>query len=154
MPKTDTVVRVLDTLQKEYPDARVTLNFRNPLQLLIATILAAQCTDERVNRVTKDLFRKYRTAAEFGHPEVEAQAKAPLKDAAAVNATRYKLVEALSVFGLPLGTWSGGRRMCGLETLCSSGRTGRNGSAWRRSDSGGTHHTRDEAHAIGSSSAG
>jgi RRXRR protein/HNH endonuclease len=50
-----------------------------------------------------------RTAAEFGHPEVEAQAKAPLKDAAAVNATRYKLVEALSVFGLPLGTWSGGR---------------------------------------------
>jgi RRXRR protein/HNH endonuclease len=50
-----------------------------------------------------------RTAEEFGHPEVEAQAKAPLKDAAAVNATRYKLVEALSVFGLPLGTWSGGR---------------------------------------------
>ena len=49
------------------------------------------------------------TAAEFGHPEVEAQAKRPLGDAAAVNATRYALVEALRVLGLPIGTWSGGR---------------------------------------------
>jgi len=49
------------------------------------------------------------TAAEFGHPEVEAQAKTPLKDAAAVNATRYALVRALGVLGLPIGTWSGGR---------------------------------------------
>ena len=44
------------------------------------------------------------TAAEFGHPQVEAQAKRPLKDAAAVNATRFKLVEALRSFGLPIGT--------------------------------------------------
>jgi 5-methylcytosine-specific restriction endonuclease McrA len=50
-----------------------------------------------------------KTAAEWGHPEVEAQAKAPLKDTAAVNTTRYQLVEALGVFGLPLRTWSGGR---------------------------------------------
>ena len=49
------------------------------------------------------------TASEFGHPEVEARARAPLKDAAAVNASRYKLVEALRVFGLPLGIWTGGR---------------------------------------------
>ena len=49
------------------------------------------------------------TASEFGHPEVEARAKTPLKDAAAVNATRNKLVEALRVFGLPLGSWTGGR---------------------------------------------
>jgi hypothetical protein len=49
------------------------------------------------------------TAIEFGHPEVEAQAKRPLKDAAAVNATRFKLVEALRGCGLPLGTWTGGR---------------------------------------------
>jgi len=49
------------------------------------------------------------TASEFGHPEVEVRAKAPLKDAAAVNATRYKLVEALRVFGLPIGIWTGGR---------------------------------------------
>jgi len=49
------------------------------------------------------------TAAEFGHPQVEAQAQRPLKDAAAVNVTRFKLVEALQVFGLPIGTWTGGR---------------------------------------------
>jgi len=49
------------------------------------------------------------TAAEFGYPQVQAQAKLPLKDAAAVNATRYALVEALCVFGLPISTWTGGR---------------------------------------------
>src|SRR5206468_9952589 len=50
-----------------------------------------------------------KSASEFGHPEMEARAKAPLKDAAAVNASRYKLVEALRVFGLPIGLWTGGR---------------------------------------------
>jgi len=50
-----------------------------------------------------------KTAAEFGHPEVEAQAKGPLKDAAAVNATRFKVVEALRGLGVPIGTWTGGR---------------------------------------------
>jgi len=49
------------------------------------------------------------TAAEFGYPQVEEQAKLPLRDAAAVNATRFALVEALRVVGLPIGTWSGGR---------------------------------------------
>ena len=49
------------------------------------------------------------TAAEFGHPEVEAGAKVPLKDAAAVNATRYRLIEELRRFGVPIRTWSGGR---------------------------------------------
>jgi 5-methylcytosine-specific restriction endonuclease McrA len=49
------------------------------------------------------------TATEFGHPDVAARAKVPLKDAAAVNATRYKVVEALRRFGIPIGTWSGGR---------------------------------------------
>jgi 5-methylcytosine-specific restriction endonuclease McrA len=49
------------------------------------------------------------TAAEFGHPHVEAQARLSLRDAAAVNATRFALVEALCVVGLPIGTWSGGR---------------------------------------------
>ena len=50
-----------------------------------------------------------RTAAEFGHPHVEGQAKLPLRDAAAVNATRFAVVEALRLVGLPIGTWSGGR---------------------------------------------
>jgi hypothetical protein len=50
-----------------------------------------------------------RTAAEFGYPDVGAQAKTPLKDAAAVNAMRYALVRELGALSLPIGTWSGGR---------------------------------------------
>jgi len=65
MEFTEKAGKVLDILGRQYPDARVTLEFKDPLQLLIATILAAQCTDERVNMVTKDLFKKYRRAADF-----------------------------------------------------------------------------------------
>jgi len=53
---------ILPILKKLYPKAKCSLDYRNPLQLLIATILSAQCTDERVNKVTPDLFRKYPTA--------------------------------------------------------------------------------------------
>jgi len=70
MKLTERAVKVLDLLEKEYPDARVTLDFKDPLQLLIATILAAQCTDERVNIVTKDLFQKYRRAADFARADL------------------------------------------------------------------------------------
>jgi len=52
-------------LGKEFPDARCELDFQNPLQLLIATVLSAQCTDKRVNLVTPDLFKKYPTSASF-----------------------------------------------------------------------------------------
>ncbi|HTU27342.1 MAG TPA: endonuclease III [Pirellulales bacterium] len=66
--------QVVRRLTKAYPDAACALNFRTPLELLIATILSAQCTDRRVNIVTKDLFRKYRSAADFAAaplPELE-----------------------------------------------------------------------------------
>ena len=56
---------VVRTLQREYPEATCSLNFRNPLELLVATVLSAQCTDERVNRVTENLFAKYRCAADY-----------------------------------------------------------------------------------------
>lgn len=56
---------VLPLLKREYPDARCSLDHGNPLELLIATILSAQCTDERVNIVSKDLFRKYRSARDY-----------------------------------------------------------------------------------------
>ncbi len=52
-------------LRAEYPDARCSLNFATPLELLVATILSAQCTDERVNQVTVQLFRKYRSAQDY-----------------------------------------------------------------------------------------
>jgi endonuclease-3 len=57
-----TIIRILS---KEIPDAPIALKFSNPLQLLIATILSAQCTDVKVNQVTPDLFKKYRTAKDF-----------------------------------------------------------------------------------------
>jgi endonuclease-3 len=56
---------IFSRLRKDYPDACCSLDFTNPLELLVATILAAQCTDERVNKVTKELFRKYQTAQDY-----------------------------------------------------------------------------------------
>jgi len=57
--------KVITLLKRRYPDAKCALNYTNPLELLIATILSAQCTDERVNKVTKDLFKKYRRADDY-----------------------------------------------------------------------------------------
>lgn len=57
--------KILSLLRKAYPDAATPLKHKNPLQLLIATILSAQCTDERVNLVTPPLFARYRTAEDF-----------------------------------------------------------------------------------------
>jgi endonuclease-3 len=56
---------VIRLLRKHYPQVRTALAFRNPLEILVATILAAQCTDERVNTITPGLFRKYPSAAAF-----------------------------------------------------------------------------------------
>ncbi|NQU23123.1 MAG: endonuclease III [Candidatus Nealsonbacteria bacterium] len=57
--------KVVRILRRAYPEATCSLNFSNPLELLVATILSAQCTDERVNRVTEDLFAKYGGAADY-----------------------------------------------------------------------------------------
>jgi endonuclease III len=60
---------VIRLLRRHYPEARTALEYRNPLEILVATILAAQCTDERVNRITPGLFRKYPSAAAFAGAE-------------------------------------------------------------------------------------
>ena len=57
--------KIIARLKKAYPDAQCSLNHSNAFELLIATILSAQCTDERVNIVTADLFRKYRSCADY-----------------------------------------------------------------------------------------
>lgn len=62
-------LKIIRLLKKEYPDAHCSLNHSNPLELLVATILSAQCTDERVNQVTPELFRKYRSAVDFMNAE-------------------------------------------------------------------------------------
>ena len=63
--------RIISLLRREYPEARCSLNYSNPLELLIATILSAQCTDERVNLVTADLFRKYRSWEDYARAAPE-----------------------------------------------------------------------------------
>ena len=69
------VREIIKRLKKTYPDAKIALNFKNPLQLLVATILSAQCTDERVNEVTKDLFKKYKTAKDFAEADLDELAE-------------------------------------------------------------------------------
>jgi len=64
--------KIIRALKKAYPDAKIALDFSNPLELLVATILAAQCTDERVNRVTPALFAKYRTARDWAQTDLGA----------------------------------------------------------------------------------
>jgi endonuclease III len=59
------ISEVVSRLKTEYPDARTELDWENPLELLVATILSAQTTDVRVNQVTKELFRKYRSATDY-----------------------------------------------------------------------------------------
>jgi len=62
--------RILNILSKAYPDAKIALHFSNPLEMLVSTILSAQCTDERVNLVTKDLFKKYKTPEDYAKSEI------------------------------------------------------------------------------------
>ncbi len=57
--------KITDLLLAHYPDPKIALNFTTPLELLVATILSAQCTDKRVNEVTADLFQKYKKAADY-----------------------------------------------------------------------------------------
>ncbi|MEP6636838.1 MAG: endonuclease III [Acidobacteriota bacterium] len=59
------VKKIIGLLKRAYPDAKCSLNHSNPFELLVATILSAQCTDERVNIVTADLFRKYRKPQDY-----------------------------------------------------------------------------------------
>lgn len=62
---------ILRILKNHYPDARCELDFDTPLELLVATILSAQCTDKRVNQVTKSLFKKYRTVDDYADAKLE-----------------------------------------------------------------------------------
>jgi endonuclease-3 len=65
MDKTERVKALLKGLRKLYPDAHCELDYKTPLELLIAVILSAQCTDVRVNKTTKALFKRYKSAADF-----------------------------------------------------------------------------------------
>ncbi|MDY7081206.1 MAG: endonuclease III [Halobacteria archaeon] len=71
---TDTEERaaeIVERLKDEYPEADTTLDFETPYQLLVATILSAQCTDERVNKVTPELFEEFSTAEDMAEADIE-----------------------------------------------------------------------------------
>ena len=90
------VKKILPVLERIYPDAKTALNFANPLELLIATILSAQCTDVRVNMVTKDLFRKYSSARDW--------AKADIRDIESdIKSTGFYHNKAISIKGVCTG---------------------------------------------------
>ena len=64
-------LKIIRLLEKEHSDAEIALTFKNPLELLISTILSAQCTDERVNIVTKILFKKYKTPRDYAKADLK-----------------------------------------------------------------------------------
>jgi len=88
--KKERTEQIVKLLKRAHPDAHCALNHANAFELLVATILSAQCTDTRVNIVTKDLFRKYKSAAEF--------AAAPLRDLErAIQSTGFFRMKAKSI---------------------------------------------------------
>jgi endonuclease-3 len=64
------VLKIIELLEKQYPRAKTALHYSSPLEILVATILSAQCTDKRVNIVTKSLFKKYRTAEDYANADL------------------------------------------------------------------------------------
>lgn len=72
LPAEERIGPIIERLKVQFPDATCALNFSNPFELLVATILSAQCTDRRVNMVTAELFQKYRTPEEYANADPEA----------------------------------------------------------------------------------
>jgi len=64
-------LEIIGRLKKEYPEPKTALNFRNPFELLVATVLSAQTTDALVNKVTENLFKKYRTVNDYANAPLE-----------------------------------------------------------------------------------
>jgi endonuclease-3 len=74
--RADQTAEIVDRLHDEYPDATISLNYSNRLELLVAVMLSAQCTDERVNAVTADLFESYQSPADYADAPQEELAEA------------------------------------------------------------------------------
>lgn len=70
MNKKDAII-IIETLKKMYPDAKCSLDFSTPFQMLVSVVLSAQCTDERVNKTTPSIFSKYSTPQDFADMDIE-----------------------------------------------------------------------------------
>ena len=71
MPEKERIEKILYLLKKKYPETKTALSYTNPMELLVATILSAQCTDVRVNIVTKELFKKYKSANDYASADLK-----------------------------------------------------------------------------------
>jgi endonuclease-3 len=112
--------KVLDILSKEFPDAGTALKFSNPLELLIATVLSAQATDKLVNKVTVELFKKYKTASDYARtPRAELEG-----DISSVNFFRNK-AKSIKGLGEKLAGEYGGEVPDTLDDLTSLPGVGR-----------------------------
>jgi len=86
------IKEIIRVLKKEYPDAKIALRFKNTWQLLVATILSAQCTDVRVNKVTPVLFKKYKNISDFAEAD-------PKEFEKAIRSTGFYRNKAKSIIG-------------------------------------------------------
>lgn len=106
------VKKILAILKKTYPEARCSLDHHTPLELLVATILSAQCTDERVNQITPALFKKYPTASHYA----QAEPAALEEDVRSTGFFRNK-ARSIKALGQALEAEHGGRVPASLEAL-------------------------------------
>ncbi|MCC6502251.1 MAG: endonuclease III [Deltaproteobacteria bacterium] len=120
MDRKEKALKILDILEKEFPDASTALIFKNPLELLVSTILSAQATDKLVNKVTETLFKKYKSASDFADAGIEELER----DLSSVNFYRNK---AKSVKGAAMKIVAefGGRVPDTLEELTTLPGVGR-----------------------------
>jgi endonuclease-3 len=71
LPPKERTLKIIELLEKQYPNAKTALNYSNPLEILVATMLSAQTTDERVNIVTQSLFKKYKTPKDYATVDIK-----------------------------------------------------------------------------------
>ena len=93
--KSERMAETIFRLRKDYPEAKCSLDYRDAHQLLVATILSAQCTDKRVNMVTPGLFKKYRSAADFAYCDINELSED-------IRSTGYHNQKARSIQGTSL----------------------------------------------------
>ena len=111
---------ILARLRREFPHTRIALDFQSPLQLLMATVLAAQCTDQKVNEVTPPLFRRYPTARDFAAADL-----AELEEMVRLTGFYRNKAKALKNLGMTLVAEHGGEVPDAMEPLVALPGVGR-----------------------------
>ncbi len=111
---------ILARLRRVYPETRIALDFQSPLQLLVATVLAAQCTDQKINEVTPPLFRRYPTARDFAAAELPE-----LEEMVRQTGFYRNKARAVKSLGMALVAEHGGEVPDGMEALVALPGVGR-----------------------------